>query len=45
LDWDYSPSFYQKAVEKYFFDRFFNVTMLDITWLNTQSLRLYYFLT
>jgi len=31
----------KKAVEKYFFDRFFDATMLDITWLKTQSLRLY----
>jgi hypothetical protein len=34
-------SFYQKSGRKIFFDRFFDASMLDITWLKTQSLRLY----
>jgi hypothetical protein len=35
----------KKAVEKYFFDRFFDATTLDMTWLKTQSLRLYWWNT
>ncbi len=33
--------FLSKSGQKIFFDRFFDATMLDITWLKTQSLRLY----
>jgi hypothetical protein len=34
-------SFHQKSDQKIFFDRFFDATMLDMTMLKTQSLRLY----
>ena len=40
-DWGYSLSFHQKSGRKIFSDRFFDATMLDITWIKTQSLRFY----